>query len=241
MIKIIISGICGRMGNRILKLALQDKDFGVVGGLETSELAIEKREFCGIKIFSEIDQIIDNADVLIEFTNPQATLGHLRSVIQHKKAIVIGTTGVTEEQKREIEVASKAIPIVFSPNMSIGANLLFKITEEVAANLGPDYEVEIVEAHHSQKKDAPSGTAKTLADSISKSGRKDVKIHSIRAGDIVGDHTIIFAGKGERLELTHRAHSRDAFAQGALKAAKFIVTKRAGLYSMKDVLESYAI
>lgn len=235
MIKIIISGICGRMGNRILNLALQDKDFVIAGALETSELANEKKEFCGIKIFSEIVQIINSADVLIEFTNPQATLEHLRCAIQHKKAMVIGTTGWTEDQKREIEVASKAIPIVFSPNMSIGANLLFKISEEVATDLGSDYEVEIVEAHHSQKKDAPSGTAKSLAEYIKKSGRKEVKIHSVRVGDIVGDHTVIFAGKGERIELTHRAHSRDAFAQGALKAAKFIVNKRAGLYNMQDV------
>ncbi len=237
MIKIVISGICGRMGNRIGNLALQDKDFEVVGALETSELANEEKEFCGVKIFSEINQIIDNADVVIEFTNPQATLEHLRSAIQHKKAMVIGTTGFLEDQKKEIEVASKSIPIVFSPNMSIGANLLFKISEEVAQNLGSDYEVEIVEAHHSQKKDAPSGTAKSLAEYIKKSGRREVKIHSIRAGDIVGDHAVIFAGKGERLELTHRAHSRDAFAQGALKAAKFIVNKRAGLFNMQEVLK----
>lgn len=235
MIKIIISGICGRMGSRILNLALEDKGFEIIGGLEAPSLAMTKKETCGIKIFSDVTMLIDKADLIIEFTNPEATIEHLRSAVQQKKAMIIGTTGFTEDKRREIEVASKAIPIVFSPNMSIGANLLFKITEEVSTNLGSDYEVEIVEAHHSQKKDAPSGTARTLAEAIKKSGREEVKIHSIRAGDIVGDHTIIFAGKGERIELTHRAHSRDAFAQGALKAAKFIVTKKAGLYNMQDV------
>lgn len=240
MIKIIISGICGRMGNRLFNLALEDKSFQILAGFEHPNHSMAGKELSGVKIYAEDFQIISRADVLIEFTNPQATLEHLRFAVQYKKAMVIGTTGFSEDEKREIEVASKAIPIVFSPNMSIGANLLFKITEGLASDLGGDYEVEIVEAHHSQKKDAPSGTAKTLASSIAK-GRKipidSVKIHSIRAGDIVGDHTVIFVGKGERLELTHRAHSRDAFAQGALQAAKFIISKRTGLYTMKDILK----
>lgn len=244
MIKIIISGISGKMGARIGMLASQDKDLEIAGSLEASSspaigkdigelLAIGKIDK---KVESDFNKIAPSCDVLIEFTGVSATLEHLEIAVKNKKAVVIGTTGFSKDDLEKIKNASRSIPIVFSPNMSIGANLMFKITEEVARALGKDYEAEIVESHHNQKKDSPSGTAKRLGESISKVKGKMPPIHSVRLGDIVGDHTVIFAGKGERIELTHRVHSRDAFAKGSLDAAKFLVGKKPGLYSMEDVI-----
>lgn len=244
MIKIVISGISGKMGARIAALASQDKDVEITGALEaSSNPAIGKDigEFIGIgkmnkKIGADFDKIVSSCDVLIDFTSPPATLDHLEIAVKNKKAVVIGTTGFSKEDSEKIKKASGKIPIVFSPNMSVGANLMFKITEEMARALGEDYDVEIVEAHHNQKKDAPSGTAKRLGEVVSKVKGRTPAIHSIRLGDIVGDHTVIFAGKGERIELTHRASSRDAFAKGGLDAAKFLAGKKPGLYSMGDVI-----
>ena len=246
MVKIVISGISGKMGMRIGALASQDKDIEITGALEASSSpAIGKDigEFIGIgkinkKIESDFNKTLSACDVLIDFTSPSATLGHLESAVKNKKAVVIGTTGFFKEEIEKVKEASKKIPIVLSPNMSIGANLMFKITEDIAKALGADYDVEIIETHHDQKKDAPSGTAKRLGEAVSKVKGKMPQIHSIRLGDIVGDHTVIFAGKGERIELTHKAHSRDAFAKGSLDAAKFLAGKKPGLYSMGDVIGS---
>ncbi len=244
MVKIVISGIAGKMGKRIGALANQDKDLAIAGGLEApSSLAIGKDigELLAIwkinkKVEADFNKIAPSCDILIEFTDVSATLEHLEIAVKNKKAIVIGTTGLSGEAVKKIEEASKKIPVVFSPNMSIGANLMFRIAEEITRALGEDYEVEIVEAHHDQKKDAPSGTAKRLGEAVSKIKGRMPPIHSVRLGDIVGDHTVIFAGKGERIELTHRAHSRDAFAKGALDAAKFLIGKKPGLYTMADVI-----
>ncbi len=246
MIKILISGICGRMGKGIGLLASQDRDFKIVGALESKEspdigkdvgdvLAIGN---IGVKIVADINKVTSQYDVLIEFTSPEATIEHLARAVKNKASMVIGTTGFTPEGVRTIKDASVRIPILFSPNMSVGANLLFRITEDVASSLNEDYEIEIVEAHHSRKKDAPSGTAKRLGEIVSKVRKKAPAIHSIRIGDIVGDHTVIFAGTGERIELTHRVQSRDAFAKGALAAAKFLSGKTPGLYSMHDVINA---
>jgi 4-hydroxy-tetrahydrodipicolinate reductase len=188
------------------------------------------------KVESDFNKVVGHCDVLIEFTSSSATLEHLAIAVKNKKAIVIGTTGFSQDEIGKIKEASSQIPVLFSPNMSIGANLLFRVTEDVARSLGDGYEIEIIEAHHSQKKDAPSGTAKRLAEVASKVKGKMPSIHSVRLGDIVGDHTVIFAGKGERIELTHRAHSRDAFARGALDAARFLAGKKPGLYTMVDVI-----
>ena len=244
MIKIVISGISGKMGERIGALASQDKNFEIAGALEVSSspaigkdigelLAIGK---INKKIETDFNKIAPFCDVLIEFTACSATLEHLEIAVKNKKATVIGTTGFSKDEVEKIKNASKKIPIVFSPNMSIGANLMFEITEEIAKALGEDYEAEIIEAHHNQKKDAPSGTAKRLGEAVSKVKGKMPQIHSMRMGDIVGDHTVIFAGIGERVELTHRAHSRDAFAKGALDAVKFLIGKQPGLYTMADVI-----
>jgi len=244
MIRIVISGISGKMGKRIGVLASQDKELEIIGGLEqqgNESIGRDIGEVLGIqklnkKVEADFNKVIGQCDVLIEFTSPSATLDHLDMAVKNKKAAVIGTTGFSQDQVSKVKEASSKIPIVFSPNMSIGANLLFRITEDVARSLGNDYEIEIVEAHHSQKKDAPSGTAKRLSEAISKVRGKTPTVHSIRLGDITGDHTVIFAGKGERIELTHRAHSRDAFAKGALDAARFLIGKKPGLYTMNDVI-----
>jgi 4-hydroxy-tetrahydrodipicolinate reductase len=244
MIKIIISGIAGKMGTRIGVLSSQDKNIEIAGGLEVSSspaIGRDAGELIGIgkinkKVESDFNKIAGLCDVLIDFTSPLATLEHLEAAVKNKKAIVIGTTGFSKEGIEKIQDASKKIPIVFSPNMSIGANVMFKITEEIAKALGKDYDVEIIETHHDQKKDAPSGTAKRLGEAVSKVKGKIPPMHSIRLGDIVGDHTVIFCGKGERIEFTHRAHSRDALAKGSLDAAKFLTGKKPGLYTMADVI-----
>lgn len=244
MVRIIISGISGRMGARIGALASQDKNFEITGAIEASSSPAVGKDMgeiisagkTGKKVESDFNKIVGTCDILIEFTAPTATLEHLETAVKNKKAMVIGTTGFTKDEVEKIKDASKKIPVVFSPNMSVGANLMFKITEEAARALGEDYEAEIVESHHNQKKDAPSGTAKRLGEAISRLKGKTPPIHSIRLGDIVGDHTVIFAGKAERIELTHRAHSRDAFAKGALDAARFLAGKKPGLYTMADVI-----
>jgi len=264
MIKLIISGVAGRMGGSIVRLAFADPKIKVVGGVEIKGhpwidkdlgrvLGLGEK---GIKIIDNLEKIIDKGEVIVEFSTPQATLEHLTIARKYKKAMVIGTTGFTDEEKKLIDRAKKDIPFVYSPNMSIGVNLLFKITEGVAEVIGRDYDLEIIEAHHRKKKDAPSGTAIKLAailaratnrslDEVATFGRKGltgerpkdtIGIHAIRGGDIVGEHTVIFAGGGERIELTHRASSRDTFAQGALRAIKFIVKRPPGLYDMGDVL-----
>jgi len=256
MVKLVISGICGRMGSRIFSLAKEDKEIEIVAGLERKDHPeIGKEMSLGIKIYSDLREIISLADVLVEFTNPQATLEHLSLVKEKKKAMVIGTTGFSETEVEKIKEVSRSVPLVFSPNMSIGVNLLFRLAKETARVIS-DYDVEIIEAHHNQKKDAPSGTAMKLAKIISEELNRDLNqvaiygregvlgarkkeeigIFAVRAGDIVGEHTVIFATQGERIELIHRAHTRDAFALGALKAVKWVVKQRPGFYDMQNVL-----
>lgn len=260
MPKIIVSGASGRMGTRILELAKNQPSFEIVGGLESAQHpAIGKKILDhSVLLESEIEKYQGKAQVLIDFTAPKATLTYLHS-IQHWKGIsaVIGTTGFSKIEIETLHQIAKNIPIVMSPNMSVGVNLLFDLVHLVAQKI-PDYDIEIIEAHHNQKKDAPSGTALGLAKEITEAlhrslendlqhGRKgevgartkkEIGMHAIRAGDIVGDHTVIFATQGERIELTHRASSRDAFASGALRAAQWIVQQKPGFYSMKDVLSA---
>ena len=242
----------GRMGESIIRLARDSEYFSVVAGVERKEAC---RETAGCVVVDDLSRVIKNADVVIDFTSPLAALEHLSDAVGAGKAIVIGTTGFSEEQKQVIHDAAKKIPVVFSPNMSVGVNLLFRLVKEAARAL-PDYDIEIVELHHNKKKDAPSGTAAKLADVIaSELGRKmsevgvygrqgdvgartkeEIGVMAVRAGDIVGDHTVYFAGQGERVELTHRAHSRDTLAAGALKAARWLPGRQPGLYEMLDVL-----
>ncbi|WP_029520821.1 4-hydroxy-tetrahydrodipicolinate reductase [Persephonella sp. IF05-L8] len=265
MVKVIISGILGRMGQRIAQLAFEDKNLEIVGGVESPDCVHSHdnvRDILGenidAPIVSDLAKIIDKGDVIIDFAgNTEAVLGHVRlaAADKNKKAMVIGTTGWTEDQLKEIKELSKDIPIVLAPNMSIGVNLLFKLVQEAAKALkGKGYDIEVIEMHHRFKKDAPSGTAVKIVDilkqetgiknviygreGIYENGRPDdeIAVFALRGGDVVGEHTVIFAGMGERIELTHKAGSRDIFAKGAVEAAKWIKDKPAGLYDMMDVL-----
>lgn len=246
-IKLVISGCCGRMGSRIAALALNDSLFAIAGAIETTGhqaigqdlgLLVGARSL-GVRVTDDAKAALERGDVLIEFTQPDATLEHLEAARRLKKAMVIGTTGFGEAQRAAIGNAAKEIPIVLSPNMSVGVNVLFELVQLAATRLGAAYDVEIVEAHHRAKKDSPSGTAKRLAELIAAIRRQEpahIPVHAIRAGDIIGDHTVVFAGPSERLELAHRAQSRDVFAVGALKAAAFVHTQPPGLYDMGHVL-----
>jgi dihydrodipicolinate reductase len=210
-----------------------------------------------IKISGDLNTVAKKGDVIVDFTSPSSTVLNLAAAKKAKVPIVVGTTGLTDEEEGVAKSASRFIPVLLSANMSVGINLLFRIAPEIANLLGEDYNIEIIEAHHNKKKDSPSGTAKTLSRLIAeargrllekvavygrkgKTGERDKKeigIHAVRAGDIVGDHTVIYAGDNERVEITHRAHSRDVFARGALSAAAFLADKSPGLYSMQDVLK----
>jgi len=258
MVKLAVTGAAGRMGSLIAKLALEDKEFKLVGVTERPDSELIGKEFApGVKFYPSISEIPEKPDVVIDFTTPEATEKLLKEAKELEVALVIGTTGLTEEQKKLIEETAKSVPIVFSPNMSLGVNLLFKLVEEAAKALkDKGYDVEIFEIHHRFKKDAPSGTAVKLAEIVAENlgvdleksavyGRKgivgerkpdEVGVLSARMGDVVGDHTVYFATLGERIELTHRATSRETFARGALTAAKWVADKEAGLYTMFDVL-----
>jgi len=256
MVKVIVCGACGRMGERIIDLLSQDEETQLVGAIEAKgHRALGAQVTPKVKVTDNLEKIINGAEVVIDFTNPQASLENLEIASKFKKAMVIGTTGHTEKEKKSVIEKTKTIPLLMAPNMSLGVNLLFKLVDSVARVL-KGYDVEIVEAHHNRKKDAPSGTAAKLAENIAQVlklnlnevgvyGRKgivgprkpqEIGVHAVRAGDIVGEHTVIFGGVGERLELTHRAHSRDCFARGAVEAAKWIVRQPPGFYDMQDFL-----
>lgn len=264
-IRLCVAGATGRMGLAILGLAAKDPDFEIVSALEHTEHPLLNKPLsvcvAGIKNLNASlgcnpAWAFENAQLLIDFTKPAATINHLKIAAEKGLAVVVGTTGFTDEDRSVIAEAATKIPVLQSYNMSVGMNLLFALVEEAAAKLGTAYDVEIIEAHHRMKKDAPSGTAirlgegvahawgKKLSD-IAVNGREglvgerpvgEIGFHAVRGGDIVGDHTVLFAGPGERLELKHMVHSRDTLAQGALVAAKWIVGKPAGLYDMWDVL-----
>ncbi len=265
-IRLAVSGAMGRMGHTILELAAKDPHFEITGALETSSHASIGKALSdalsslgpGQKapVFSALSRLNPKPQVLIDFTQPAATLSYLKEAAASGIGLVIGTTGFSDTEKKHIHEAAKTIPIVMSSNMSVGMNLLFSLVEEAAEKLGSSYDVEIVEAHHHFKKDAPSGSALSLGESVARAWKVSLKdvathgregqvgerkkgtigFHAVRGGDIVGDHTVLYAGPGERLELSHRAHSREAFAQGALKAALFLSDKKDGFYDMWDVL-----
>jgi 4-hydroxy-tetrahydrodipicolinate reductase len=222
MIKICVSGSEGKMGSRIIDLAKEDPELEVAAGFDLN---------------GDAELGITAGECLIDFTTPAATMVHLALCEKLKKPIVIGTTGLSEEEKARIKEASSHIPVVVSPNMSVGVNLLFRLIAEASKVLGEEYEVNIVEAHHTEKKDAPSGTAKEIAKIIKEvRGDVEIPIDSVREGEIVGEHTVTFESDVDLLEITHSAKTRDIFAKGALKAAKFAAGKKSGLFTMKDVL-----
>lgn len=236
MIKLAISGCCGKMGTRILNLALQGKSFSVVCALEKKGHPLIGKKISNLEVCDDIEKI-KGADVLVEFTTPESTIEHLDICVKYNKPMVIGTTGLSQEQQDKIKIASKKIPIVFSPNMSIGVNFLFKLVRESAQKLSKDYKVLITEAHHIHKKDKPSGTAKKLAQIIKEWRGEDVEeIRSIREDEIIGDHEVIFDSEYDTIKLSHSAKSRDIFAKGALAAAQLVVNKKNGIFGMEDIL-----
>jgi 4-hydroxy-tetrahydrodipicolinate reductase len=249
------------MGNAIIQAIVSTDGVELAGALEHQEHPLLGQEISlpgipPVTITSDPGSISADMDVLIDFTTPAGSLSNLEACAELGIGAVIGTTGLGEEQKEALHMFALRTPTVFSPNMSVGVNLLFRLAATAAVALGDDYDVEIVEAHHRMKKDAPSGTALGLAEAVAKAldlnladkavysrhgliGERlpdEIGIQTIRAGDIVGEHTLLLAGPGERIELTHRAHSRDNFANGAIRAALWVVDKEPGLYSMADVL-----
>jgi len=250
-VKVAIAGAGGRMGRTLIDAVQADRDLTLVSAIDVSGSPAVGSQIGGLKVTSDLGAI-DKADVLIDFTRPEGTLKHL----EYAKAMVIGTTGFTEEDKGAIAEAAKRIPIVMAANFAVGVNAVYKLAESAARILGDDYDVEIVEAHHRHKVDAPSGTALHLGQIVAQAmgreleknavfGRKgdlgerkpkQIGFHAIRGGDIVGEHTVIFAGAGERVEVTVRSQSRTTYAQGALRAVKFLKGRAPGLYGMGDVL-----
>jgi len=238
IIKLGVSGAYGRMGSRIISLALQDKDFDVVVALEREDHPEFGKKISGINVVSSPESIKE-VDGLIEFTAPQSSMEHLAVALKYKKALVLGTTGFNSDEQKKILSAAKKIPIVFSPNMSLGVNTLFHLLREAVLRLPQDYKASIKEAHHIHKKDAPSGTAKFLAQIIKdEGGNLNEDILSIREGEIIGDHEIIFESPWDTIKLSHSAKTRDILVLGALAAMKFVAEKSKGLYNMADVLKS---
>jgi len=245
-------------------MALRDPNVKLAGAFETPRHPACKQDAgllvglpeAGILISDSLEAAIKTAQVVIDFTSPKATLRNVKTCVKYKKAIVIGTTGLTAKETKEIKKHAKKIPIVMAPNMSVGVNVLFQLAFLLSTTLGDEYDVEIVEAHHRYKKDAPSGTALELAKRVADGRKIDIShssvygrkgvigarkkgaigIHAVRGGDVVGEHTVAFMADGERVELAHRASSRDAFGRGAILASHYLRGKRPGLYNMRQVL-----
>lgn len=264
MIRIGVAGATGKMGSRITALTKEYAGLKLSGAFEKSGHNDIGKDIgtltgigeSGIALKGSLDEIIDSVDLIIDFTSIESTKQNVKAASARGKAMVIGTTGLSKDDMEEMGPFLKKIPCVMASNMSLGVNLLLKVLGDIASVLGDDYDIEITEAHHRLKKDAPSGTALKMAQVIAESvnrdldqvavyGRKgltgartkkEIGMQVIRAGDIVGEHTILFGGLGERIEITHKASSRDTFARGALKASLWLSGKPAGLYDMQDVL-----
>jgi 4-hydroxy-tetrahydrodipicolinate reductase len=261
--RIAIAGAAGRMGRTLIEGTLRSKDLELAAALEAPghpQLGADAGEAigtpCGVKIGADVAAAVGASDCIIDFTRPEATAANVAACVAAGKRAVIGTTGFTAEQKAGIAAAAKRIPIVMAPNFAVGVNVTFKLAELAAQILGDAYDVEIVEAHHRHKVDAPSGTALRLGEAVAKAlgrdlkscavygregitGERDAKaiaFHAIRGGDIVGEHTVIFAGEGERVEVAVKSGSRMTYAEGALRAARWLGVRGPGLYDMFDVL-----
>jgi 4-hydroxy-tetrahydrodipicolinate reductase len=264
MIKAIVAGAAGRMGGRIIHMINQSQEVTLAAAFEHPDHPQVNQDAgqvaglgkMGVKIAKSLKEVIDLGEVLIDFTTPESTLENMRLASSHDVSMVVGTTGITGDNLKEVTNLAKHIRCVMAPNMSVGVNVMFRIAGEVAQILGDDYDMEILEVHHRRKKDAPSGTALRLAQILASAVDRDldkvavyerkgmtgersdeeIGIQTWRAGDVAGEHTVMFGGTGERLELIHRAHNRDNFARGALRATTWIVKQPVGLYDMQDVL-----
>jgi 4-hydroxy-tetrahydrodipicolinate reductase len=255
-LKVVVAGAGGKMGQALIEGVLADASLQLAAALDAGGSPAVGRSVGGTKVSSDVRKAVAAGDVLIDFTRPEGTIAHLDACARAGKSIVIGTTGISEPLRKAILRAARRIPIAMSPNYAVGVNAVFRLAEVAAGILGDDFDVEIVEAHHRHKVDAPSGTALKLGEIIAAALKRDLRknakhgregdtgvrparqigFHAIRGGDIVGEHTVIFAGTGERVEVSVRSQSRMTYALGALRAAKFLRGKRAGLYDMKDVL-----
>jgi 4-hydroxy-tetrahydrodipicolinate reductase len=261
---IIVCGVGGRMGGAVVRAAQQSSDVRITAAVDKSGSArldkdvgeISGAGHLGIVVTDKLDSALKSNTVIIDFTSPEASLGFLRSAAKKRTPIVIATTGFNSKQQAEIKRLARRTPTLLSANTSLGVNVLVSLLGKAAKMLGDDYDVEIIEAHHRFKKDAPSGTAVALGRSVADvlhrdldkvvvngrkgivgaRSRKEIALLSVRAGDIVGEHTVIFGGIGERLEFIHRAHNRDTFAHGALRAALWLAKRKPGLYTMQNVL-----
>jgi 4-hydroxy-tetrahydrodipicolinate reductase len=263
-IRVAITGATGRMGAILVATVRSSADFLFTGATERPDSPALGRDAglvvgtgpSGVTLTADFDAALSKAEVVIDFTSPSASVAHAAQCASRHVPLVIGSTGLSPADRAAVANASRSIPIVVAPNMSVGVNLLFSLVSEVSRTLGESYDVEIVETHHRLKKDAPSGTAVRLAEiaaealgidaskdvvrsrdgQIGERPRRSVGVQTLRGGDVVGDHTVLFLGDGERLELTHRATSRTNFAQGALRAGRWIIRQQPGLYDMQDVL-----
>jgi len=259
--KLIVSGAAGRMGKRIISLAVESGEFDIIAAIESQDHPdigkdtglVAGMQPINVKLGSTYPDV---SDVVIDFSQPAAADKTIDYCTESGAALVLGTTGLSDEQREKIKAASEKVPVIYGTNMSVGMNVLFSLVGKVASMLGDEYDIEIIEQHHRFKKDAPSGSALTLAENIcSATGRKfpdslvhgrsgndalrekgTIGLHAVRAGDITGEHSVIFGTLGEKLTLNHTAHSRDTFARGALRAAKWLIGKKPALYSMADVL-----
>ncbi|HLG22504.1 MAG TPA: 4-hydroxy-tetrahydrodipicolinate reductase [Candidatus Manganitrophaceae bacterium] len=262
--KLTITGAAGRMGRAILDSLYQQEDLTLGAALERKGHPSVGKDAggligvgkWGVMVSDRMKKAAEEGEVIVDFTSPQTTLLIVQEALSKKKPVVIGTTGFTTDDEKKLAKAAQKIPIVLSPNMSVGVNVMLKLLADAAVALGEAYDIEIFEIHHRQKKDAPSGTALRMGEvlalargtSLPRVGRfarqgtigprpsGEIGIQSLRAGDVVGEHTVIFAGPGERIELAHRAQSRDNFARGALLAARWVAERQPGLYDMMDVL-----
>lgn len=256
--KLVIMGASGRMGGTLVRLARAGSDFELAGVVERPERLAEVQNL-GCASGGSLDAVLPKAKgaVIIDFTAPEASLDMVRVAKAHGNPAVIGTTGLSKAQQAELEAAAREIPLFWAPNMSVGVNVLLKVLPELVRMLGPDYDLEMFEVHHNRKKDAPSGTAIKMAqclaeargwdyDQVKNYGREgltgarpaeEIGVQTLRGGDVVGEHTVFFFGPGERVEVTHRAHSRETFARGALRAARWLAGQKPGrLYGMADLL-----
>lgn len=262
--RVAITGAAGRMG-KVLIEAVQDAEGATLGAAivnpDSSLIGADAGEVAGVGklgvvMVGKLEDAVADFDVLIDFTFPDLTLENLAFCKEHGKQMVIGTTGLTDSEKLQLGAASESVPVVFAPNMSVGVNVALNLLKTAAEALGDDYDVEIIETHHRHKKDAPSGTAVRMGEVVASALGRDLKecavygregftgersrteigFETVRAGDVVGDHTVLFAGIGERIEITHKASSRMTFAKGAVRAAQWLADKPAGLYDMQDVL-----
>lgn len=261
--KIAIAGASGRMGRMLIEAVLNDSDAQLVGALDRADspfLGQDAGAFLGketgVRLTADLDAVFAQADYLIDFTRPEGTMAHIEAALRHDVKLVIGTTGFTAEQKAGLQAAANKLGIVFAANMSVGVNVTLKLLEFAAKHFSHGYDIEIIEAHHRHKVDAPSGTALMMGEAVAGAlgrslddcavygrhgvtGERDpssIGFAAVRGGDIVGDHTVLFAGIGERIEITHKSSSRVSYAQGALRAVRFLSARGAGLFDMQDVL-----